>query len=220
MSTCRAQGCHQPVSGFSSYCEPHKRRNRRHGHPTQLGVTSSELEPFRKRVRARIEKNKGNPTWGLLHARWKALVEIAKAEEARYQTGVAHNRYERDAWFNVVKIDANVDSMEVIEVVLAMYLLQQGNPRRFKSDTAFGEQLARRARGLAPTNTGTHYNYKTGEVKKVYRDAKPKTTAILARALQHTFGVAGVVVAGLEKYEIDKLRADKQTFHDALGGLV
>lgn len=144
MSTCSAQGCHQPVSGYSAYCESHKRRNRRHGHPTQLGVTSRELEPFRTRVRTRIEKNKANPTWGLLHARWKALVEIAKAEEARYQTGVAHIRYEREAWLNVIKIDTNVDSREVIEVVLAMYLLQQENLRRFKSDDAFRGQLARR----------------------------------------------------------------------------
>ncbi len=219
MSTCRAQGCHQPVSGYSAYCEPHKRRNRRHGHPTQLGVTSSELEPFRTRVRARIEKNKGNPTWPLLQARWKALVEIAKAEEARYQTGVAHNCYERDAWFNVVKISANVDSIEVIEVVLAMYLLQEENPRRFKSDRAFREQLVRRTRGLAPANVGSHYNHKTGKVKKVYRDAKPKTTAILARALQETFGVAGLTVAHLERYELDKLRKEKQAFHDALGEL-
>ncbi|MFS8083131.1 MAG: hypothetical protein ACMG51_06745 [Ginsengibacter sp.] len=171
-------------------------------------------------MRARIEKNKGNPTWALLHARWKALVEIAQAEEARYQTGFAHNRYEREAWFDVIKINTSVDSREVIEVVLAMYLLQQENPHRFKSDDAFRGQLARRVRSLAPTNIGTHYDHKTGKVKKVYRDAKPKTTAILARVLQETFGVAGVVVAGLEKYEIDKLRAEKQAFHDALGGLL
>jgi hypothetical protein len=171
-------------------------------------------------VRARIEKNKGNPTWELLHARWTALVEIAKAEEARYQTGVAHNRYEREAWFNVVKIGAYVDSTEVIEVVLAMYLLQEENTRRFKSDRAFSEQLVRRTRGLAPINIGSHYNYKTGKVKKVYRDAKPKTTAILARALQDTFGVAGVVVAGLEKHEIDRLESEKKALYDSIGALV
>ncbi len=219
MNTCSAQGCHQPVSGYSAYCESHKRRNRRHGHPTQLGVTSGELEPFRKRVRARIEKNKGNLTWGLLNARWKALVEIAKAQEVSYQAGLTHNRYEREAWSNVVHIGANADSVEVIEVVLAMYLLQEENPRRFKSDRAFSEQLVRRTRGLAPANVGSHYNHTTGKVKKVYRDAKPKTSAILARALQETFGVAGLTVAHLERYELDKLRKEKQAFHDALGAL-
>ncbi len=77
----------------------------------------------------------------------------------------------------------------------------------------------RRTRGLAPANVGSHYNYKTGKVKKVYRDAKPKTTAILAKALQDTFGVAGLVVAHLERYELDKLLKEKQAFHDALGEL-
>jgi hypothetical protein len=44
----------------------------------------------------------------MLSARWEALIEIARAEEARYQTGFAHNLHEREAWFNISKIGASV----------------------------------------------------------------------------------------------------------------
>jgi hypothetical protein len=156
----------------------------------------------------------------MLCARWEAVIDIAKAEEARYLTGVAHNHYEAEAWFNVVKIGTNASAMEVIEVALAMYLLQVENPRRFQSDNAFGGQLVRRVRTLAPISVGSYYDHKARRAKSVYRDAKPKTTAILARILQDTFGVAGLTVARLERYEIDKLRTETQALSDALGELV
>jgi hypothetical protein len=216
MKICRIQGCALPVSGFSFYCEAHKRRNRRHGHPTQLTITAHELQPFRKRVRARIEKNMGNNTWNMLGARWEALIEIAKAEETTYLAGATHSRYEREAWFNVVKIGISASGMEVIEVALAMYLLQEENSQRFKSDAAFGGQLARRVLALAPVNVASYHDNKARKVKRVYRDAKPKTTAILARILQDAFGVAGLTVAHLERYERDKLRNEKQALFDAL----
>lgn len=216
MKVCNVTGCDLTVSGFSVYCEPHKRRNRRHGHPTQVTVTAIELVPFRKRVNARIEKNKDNPIWKILYARWEALIGIARTEEARYQTGVAHNLHEREAWFNIAKIGTSVLPMEVIEVALAMYLLQVDNPRRFKSDTAFGVQLVRRVRSLAPVSIGSYFDHKATKVRSVYRDCKPKTTAILARLLQETFGVAGLTVAHLERYQAQKLRDEKQAFYEAL----
>jgi hypothetical protein len=220
MKTCKVTGCGLPVSGFSGYCESHKRRNRRHGHPNQIPVTAHELEPLRKRVKARIEKNRDNPTWNMLCIRWEALIDIAKAEQAKYLTGIAHNRYEAEAWFNVAKIGAHATAMEVVEVALAMYLLQVENPRRFKSDNAFGGQLVRRVRCLAPTSVGSYYDHTARKAKSVYRDAKPKTTAILARILQDTFGVAGLTVAHLERHEMDRQRKEQKALYDALGELV
>lgn len=219
MRVCEISGCGGAVSGFSRYCEPHKRRNRRHGHPNQLALTAHELEPFRKRVRARIEKNRDNPTWNMLCIRWEALIEIAKAEEARYLTGAVHNRYEAEAWFNLIKIGRSTSAMKVIEVALAVYLLQVERPHQFKSDNAFGAQLVRRVRSLAPINVGSYYDHQARKTQSVYRDGKPRTTAILARILQDTFGVAGLTVAHLERHEIDKLRNEKQALYDALGEL-
>ena len=69
----------------------------------------------------------------------------------------------------------------------------------------------------APVSVGSDFDHKARRVRSVYRDTKPKTTAVLARLLQDTFGVAGLTVAHLERYEIDKLRNEKQALYDSLG---
>lgn len=212
-------GCTLPTMGYSTLCDNHKRRNRRHGHPEQRSVTVHELEPFRKRVKARIEKNANNPTWKLLRDRWKALEGIAKGHVEQYGVGTPYNRYEQEAWSNIAKLGASAETMDIIEVVLAMYLMQEENPYRFKSDEAFSGQLVRRVRNLAPTSIATYRDFKTNKSKRVYRDLKPKTAALFAKILQETFGVAGLTVARLEQQENDQKRAEGESLHAALGAL-
>lgn len=212
-------GCSLPTMGYSTLCDNHKRRNRRHGHPEQRSVTAYELEPFRKRVKARIEKNANNPTWQLLRDRWKALEGIAETNLNRYAAGTPYNRYAQEAWSNIAKLGANAQAMDIIETVLAMFLLQEENPYRFQSDEAFGGQLVRRVRNLAPTSIATYYDDKTDKAKRVYRDLKPKTMHILAKIFQETFGVAGLTVARLEQQENDQKRAERESLHAALDAL-
>lgn len=213
-------GCTLPTMGYSTLCDNHKRRNRRHGHPEQRSVTAYELEPFRGRVKARIEKNADNPTWKLLHERWEALEAIAKGHMEQHGAGVPHNRYEHEAWANIAKLGASAETMDIIEVVLAMYLMQEENPYRFKSDDAFSGQLVRRVRNLAPTSIATYQDYRTNKAKRVYRDLKPRTVDILARMLQETFGVAGLTVAKLEQQEATRKQNEQRSLHNALSELV
>lgn len=220
MSECRITGCGLATSGYSTFCATHKRRQRRHGHPAQAGVAVHELKPLQSRVRARMEKNAGNPTWHILRSRWEALIGIAKGEMMRWQGGAPMSRYEVEAWANVEKIGVAASETEIIETVLAMYLLQEENPHRFRSDAAFSGQLVRRVRALAPVNIGESYNHKTGKIRRVYRDAKPKTVAILAGLLQETFGAAGLIVARLEKQEVGKKTEEQQALHLALEELI
>ncbi|MFS0753483.1 hypothetical protein ABC383_02140 [Noviherbaspirillum sp. 1P10PC] len=206
--------------GYSTLCDNHKRRNRRHGHPEQRSVTSYELEPFRKRVKARIEKNASNPTWKLLRDRWEALEGIAKGHVEQYGTGVPYNLHQREAWANVATLGAAAQTMDIIEIVLAMYLMQEENPYRFKSDEAFSGQLVRRVRNLAPTSIATYQDFRTNKAKRVYRDLKPRTVEILARMLQETFGVAGLTVAKLEQQEAAQKQNEQRSLHNALSELV
>lgn len=97
MRECTVTGCSHPAAGYSTHCEHHRRTQRRHGHPEQEGVTTKELEPYLRRVRARIRKNSASPAWTLLHARWETLVEAAKEAEARYQNGGVFIRHQRRA---------------------------------------------------------------------------------------------------------------------------
>lgn len=219
LGICRTTGCEALTTGYSAYCGTHKRCKRRHGHPEQQSITAYALGPYQKRVVARIAKNLDNPAWGLLRSRWEALVVRAREELQRCQDGAAYNTYERDAWSNVEKVGASVEPLQVIEVVLSMYLLQHECPHRFKDDAAFAGQLVRRVRALAPGNAGVYFDVKTGKQKGVYRDAKPKTTEVLAGLLQVTFGGAGLTVARLEQQEVKAVLEEKKALHSALEAL-
>jgi hypothetical protein len=217
--TCRTMGCNLPAaSRYAVYCDLHKRRMRRHGHAQQQAVTVHELQPYRLRVRSRMRKNDSNATWGMLKERWEILVDMARNEVARLLNKPA-NRYEREAWADLVKLADNVDASDIVETISAMYLLLEERPRRFESDAAFCAQLVRRVRGLTLTNAAQFYDHKSKRTKLVYRDPKPKTTARLAELLNATFGSAGLAVARLEQREAQTAATEKAAFHAALGAL-
>jgi len=219
MKPCRLIHCAAEAGGYGTLCYTHKRRFRRHGHPEQDSITVQELKPLRKRIKARMALNKTNPAWQLLRDRWTAIEEHAKRLTASYANGSPFNVYEREAWMNIEQIASYAAINDVIEISLAMYLLQEERPGRFKSDLAFNSQLVRRVRSLAPSNTAEYIDYKTGRTKRVYRDAKPKTIAIVAHVLKETFGVAGLTVSRLERSELSKHRQEQAALHAALGDL-
>ena len=59
---CAALHCAEPVAGYSTLCESHKRTLRRHGHALQKGITVLELKPFQDRIAARRSKNPDTTT--------------------------------------------------------------------------------------------------------------------------------------------------------------
>jgi hypothetical protein len=220
MKSCRLPHCGKEAGGYGTLCYTHKRRSRRHGHPEQESIAVPELKPLRERIRARINKNETNPTWQLLRDRWMLVEKHADEVAASYARGTAFNTHEREAWLNIEQIALHADCMDLIEVVLAMYLLREEQPYRFKSDLAFDGQLVRRVRSLAPCNVGEYRDYKTGKIKRVYRDAKPKTVQIVAHLLKQTFGVAGLTVGRLERSELSKQRQEAGALYNALGDLL
>ena len=107
----------------------------------------------------------------------------------------------------------------LVETALAMFLMQEEQPRRFKSDAAFDAQLARRARALTDTNAGTYWDDKTKRTKRVYRDVTPRTLAVIAEYLKAAFGVAGLYVARLERKEQDRNKNEQAALTSALEAL-
>jgi hypothetical protein len=81
---------------------------------------------------------------------------------------------------------------------MAMFLMQEADPHRFRSDDAFRFQLTRRVRGLSEVNAGTWTDRTTGRRKLVYRELPPKAAAVLARWFIETLAGVGVLVARLE----------------------
>ncbi|WP_336488236.1 hypothetical protein [Methylobacterium nigriterrae] len=153
-----------------------------------------------KLVQARIAKNRANPVWALCEARWHALVADAQHITAR-QGGQAGSRYERIAAQEVVKLAANVEPSAVMESTFAMFLLEDHQPRRFRSDASFRSQLVRRLRGLSEVNAGVWLNPATGRSKRAYRELAPRAVMIIAAWIIEAFGGLGIHLAKLEQEE-------------------
>lgn len=216
---CSVSQCPEPAAGFGALCNRHKAIRRRHGHPEQTGVTVQELAPYRQRVRLRMEKNQSNQAWSILAQRWGMIIDAAKAQEAEALRGRPCVTHERDACQELVKLAREVPVEPLTETVLALFLMQEEQPRRFKSDAAFDAQLARRARALTDTNAGSYWDDKAKRTKRVYRDVAPRTLAVIAEHIKAAFGVAGLYVARLEQRENEQTKNQQAALVEALENL-
>ncbi|MGJ7498203.1 hypothetical protein ACSFA8_24480 [Variovorax sp. RT4R15] len=205
---CAASNCADHTSGFSNYCDRHKRALRRHGAIDQTGITVPELKVYRDRVAARRAKNPSNPAWELLEQRWDTVRGHAEKTLRGHAAGRAGSRYDVLAADHIRKLAAQVPPQDIIDTSLAMFVMRETRPQRFRSDRAFDFQLARRVRALTDANAGTYYDAETGKVKRVYRDILPGTLERLAAPLKDAFGVAGIQLAGLD--ERDRKKKDNE----------
>ncbi|MBN9445112.1 hypothetical protein [Bosea sp. (in: a-proteobacteria)] len=217
---CRAPGCGKPATRYGHYCTTHKSRWRRHGDVAQQGVTKEALRPYVALVRARIAKNAGNPTWVACDDRWLAIVDHARGILGEAQRGVPGNRSERLAASAVLKLAPLVEPRAVVETVLAMYLMQDQERRRFRSDAAFQVQLVRRLMRLSEISADEWVDPSTGRVRRTYRDFPPAAVAIIGRWLADALGLAGLHIAKLERADVEKAQQDRADFHKALADLV
>jgi hypothetical protein len=183
-------------------------------------VTVQELSQYRKTVKKRIKLNASNPVWGHLEANWRAAADHSRAAIDQYEAGVASNRYELRAHREVVKLAENVNTADIIETVLALYTLQQFQPKRFLSDETFRFALVWRVTRLTDINVSECWNSNTGKVGRVYRNMAPRAIRLLADVLQQVFAVAALAVASLEFADIHRAAASKAKLHDELEALV
>ena len=154
------------ASGFSHYCRNHRARLRRHGAIDQTGITATDLRPYVERVRQRIEKNAASPLWPQLDARWLALADHASGVIGEASRGRAGPEYERKAAREVLKLVAETEPRSVIEVALAMFLIWDQEPRRFRTDEGFRFQLVRRVLVLGDLSAGQYFDFKSGRTKE------------------------------------------------------
>lgn len=214
---CRAPGCDsRATSRYSVYCSRHQSRLRRQGDVAQEAISKAELKTYLMRVRQRIAKNPDSPTWGQLEARWLAVVEHAKGIVAAFRSGKAGVRYVRKAAEEVIKIAGVATPRDVIETVLAVFVMQELDPRRFRSDPGFRFQLVRRVRALADVYAGQRYDHKSNKVRRVYREMTPRAVATIGQWLAEMIGGAGIQLARLEVRDIEKAKQERQALWDGL----
>lgn len=216
---CRTPGCHEAAHGFSPFCENHKKTARRHGAPTQQGVTVHELKPYVALVEARKAKNPGSEVWTILTARWEAVLSHAQGVLQRHADGHIGVRWERLAAHHLVTIGRDVEPWSVVKTALAMFLMLDQRPIRFASDAAFDHQLVRRVRGLTDTNAGTYWDHQEQRSKRVYRDIPPRVILTMAQPLRAAFGASGLMLAAKEREEVDKANEERLRLAAALEDL-
>jgi hypothetical protein len=195
---CSIPGCTGHTTQWGSYCPTHAAQARRHGHPEQRAVTKAELRPFERRALERVDLNAGNPLWAGVEANWRGLGVRARGILTDFRAGRAGSRHERIAAEEVLKLAEHIEPAAFLITGMAMFLMQEADPHRFRSDDAFRFQLTRRVRGLSEVNAGTWTDRTTGRRKLVYRELPPKAAAVLARWFIETLAGVGVLVARLE----------------------
>lgn len=217
---CRVLGCTGLASDFGHYCPGHKRTLRRHGHPEQRGVTKAELAPYVVLVRLRIEKNADNAVWRLAEERWRVVVDHARGIVADARLGRPGFGFERRAAEEVVKVAQQVEARAIMETAFGLYLQQDADPRRFRSDDAFRRQLVRRVRGLAEGNARRWGDPATGRTKRAYDELPPRAAASMGRWLVEAFGGIGLHLARLEARDREAERARNHELGAALEELI
>lgn len=213
---CRVSGCTANAHGHGKFCNGHTSSYRRHGAPNQKGISTVELRPYLKMVDQRIAKNHESPLWAALDGRWQDLTVAAREIVERSQAMV---RWQREAARAVVKLAEDAEPRDIVRTVLAMYVMEGSERRRFVDDRAFQFQLVRRVRLLSEVNVGKHHNHATGKTKRVYRDLAPRIVVCLAKWLVEFFGSAGVWMAKLEKDQNEAQQREREDFKTALAGL-
>lgn len=216
---CAARGCTEPTEGYSTLCPTHRKTHRRHGHHDQSGITAQRLKPYLRRVEARRSKNKDSNAWSLLEARWGALVNQAEATLASWRAGQALVQTQVQAAHQVQTLTGAAQAAAIVDTALAMFLMQDAEPRRFVSDRAFDFQLVRRVRSLAPLNAGSYWNHKEQRTTKVYKDLPPRVIELLGKQLRDAFGLAGLMLAEKERAEEAKKQAAHRQLTEALEAL-
>lgn len=215
--TCRATGCNNPTdSRYAVFCTAHKVRLRRHGAVDQAGITEAVLSPYRSLVQARVKRNEGSPLWGQLEARWGTVVAHGQGIKAAFERREAGIAFERRAADEVVKLGTEVEARKVVETALALFILREDQPRRFRSDAGFRAQLVRRVRALTDVNAGTYWDDKAGKVRRVYRDMPPRAVVVMGQWLAEAFGGAGMHLAKLEERDRQEKARETQELHVAL----
>jgi hypothetical protein len=182
----------------------------------QVAISKADLKGYLKLVRQRIAKNPESPAWDQLEARWTAVVGHAKGVVASFQSGKPGARYVRKAAEEALKVAEGVTPREVIETVLAVFVMQELDPRRFRSDPGFRFQLVRRVRALADMNAGQRWDHKAEKVRRVYRELTPRAVATIGQWLADALGGAGVQLGRLEVRDIEKAQQEKQALWGAL----
>jgi hypothetical protein len=214
MSHCRVRGCDNRSAGYSPLCPKHRSRKRRHGHEEQRTIGKTDLRPFIKKVEERIAKQPDANLWSICEKRWNMLAETWRAEPPKTIYGPV-----RAGAKELVRLADTVSARDVMVTLIAFYLLQDNDPRLFKSETGFRTQLVRAIRSLSGGSFADWDGASDGRKRRAMKELDPHTVKYLSGVLAELLGPAGLKVAQLERKEEEERRQATLAFYAALNGV-
>jgi hypothetical protein len=214
--TCHVAGCSRSTTRFGRYCITHKSRWRRHGGVDQKAVTKLELAPYERIALGWFQRNAESAAWAQAESNWLRVVDHAKDELSSPGAGL---RWEHRAAKEILTLVSAVPPRAVMTTVIAMFMLQADQPRRFVSDAAFRVQLTRRVRGLAEVNAGEWMD-ENGRRKLAYKELPPKAAISFAEWTIAGLGGVAVYIANAERRKREEKEAQQRALSEALEELV
>ena len=221
---CIIAGCQAMPGGgktaraWTTLCNRHRSRERRHGDANQEPILANHLKPYLRSLTRRQKANPNAPAWDMLTARWRTLVDQQRDTVRAFDAGLAGVRWRYLAAKEIVRVAVEPSAEDAWRTAVAMFLFREHEPTRFVSDKAFLVQLSRRVRHLSTINRGSYYDHVSGGTKLVWRDPNTRVAVLIGQALADTFGAAGVFFADQERKEADSKQAERNAFYDALKG--
>lgn len=207
MSICTAPSCTRQAVGYGKYCNSHKARDRRHGHPQQQTITVTRLKHHIETARHFINRHPERDAWIKLERLWQSIVADAEGVLRAYESGEPQFSWHVAACRDLLKVAQDTEPRRIVETVVGFGLLWKREPGAFRSDRAAWIGLSRRFRALTYRNAGSYWNSKVGRVTRVYRDASPKAGEWLGKHLMTHLGLAGSRIADL----MERAAAARQT---------
>ena len=218
---CAAPGCTADHARDSRYCDAHRTRLRRYGHPLQRAVHPRNLEPFACRIASRLPDD--GEVRRLLEVRWSSLLEAVKVTAT---TGLLRVPFgspssdrpatarQREAARRFLTTAASTTAREVGDIVIGLTILRAVHPETFVDETTFHFIVARRFLGLSRHNATSA---RTGST--TYRSYPAPVVLPIAEWLLLVFGEVADRMAAAEVAEIDKAKTDEARLRDALACL-
>jgi hypothetical protein len=103
MRPCRVVGCSRQSAGYSSLCEAHRRRQRRHGSPVQTTISAVKLKPHREAVKKWLDARPEVAGWEPMRTLFRHMADEARAE-LELAASRASARYLRQAHEDILKV--------------------------------------------------------------------------------------------------------------------
>lgn len=215
---CTVPGCGRKSDGARRLCAKHRTHRDRHGHELQSGVRTGELTPIKKWIRAWIRSRaNGDKIWQGILADWQRCRDDALTGlREMQQPGRAGYSWMRDALRDIVEVGSDADPEAVFLTVMAVVLLHEQDPRRFKDHRALLFQVSRRFRSLSARNRKTWNKSHNGEPRFCYTTPSPRHAAVVGETLLHAIGAHAVAIHNRWATEIAQKQAARQATLEAI----